>query len=259
MNEKIRILFLAANPIDTVSRLHLDKEISEMTEKIRSSLHGDCLELISEWSVKPGALQGALFRHKPHILHFSGHGSREYGLTLENDLGHSVSLSRQVFTRLLKLAKCNIRIVVLNACHTKEQAEFLKETIDFTIGMNRPIGDKAARVFSAYFYQGLAFGLSVPDAFESGLIQMEINETRQSDIPELHIRRGFDPSQPFLPVGDIQKDEEPGPATLWPGENGGGDRIELKNTAEGGDINIEGGQYGQVKANRFITRSGKKQ
>src|SRR5438105_3466382 len=108
MREKIRILFLAANPLDTVSRLQLDKEVSEITEKLRSSSHGDSLELISEWSVKPGVLQAMLFRHQPHILHFSGHGSEDKGITLEDDSGNSVSLSKQVFTRLLKLAKGNI-------------------------------------------------------------------------------------------------------------------------------------------------------
>lgn len=255
MSEKIRTLFLAANPLDTVGQLQLDKEFSEIKEKIYSSPQSDSIEIISEWSIKPGILQSVLFRHKPHILHFSGHGTKDKGITLEDDSGNSVSLSRQVFTRLMKLAKGNIRIVVLNACYTKEQAEFLKETIDFTIGMNRPIGDKAARVFSAYFYQALAFGFSVPDAFESGLIQMEINETNQADIPELYIRRGFDPSQPFLP-GNEQEEEDSGlPADVPIGSTGG--ITTVFQTKADGDIKIKK-QTGQEFKNKFFTQPRRK-
>jgi hypothetical protein len=256
MGEKIKILFLAANPTDTVTRLQLDREVSEITEKIRSSSHGDSIEFISEWSIKPGVLQGLLFRHKPHILHFSGHGSKEKGIVLEDDSGNSVAVSKPVFTRLMKLAKGNIRIVVLNACYTKEQAEFLKDTIDFTIGMNRPIGDKAAGTFAAYFYQALAFGLSVPDAFESALIQMDMNGTSQADIPELHIRRGIDPSQPFLSGGDTEEEEDSFPDDLAYTGNGVGVNNGIINNAK--KLRVKGGQIGQKNKNYYSSRPNRK-
>jgi hypothetical protein len=256
MREKIKILFLAANPSDTVYRLQLDKEVSEITEKLRSSSHGDSFELISEWSVKPDVLQAMLFRHKPHILHFSGHASEERGIVLEDESGKSVPLSKQTFTRLMKLAKGSIRIVVLNACNTKGQAEFLKDNIDFTIAMNRPVKDRAARVLSAYFYQALAFGFSVQDAFESALIQVDMNQSDQADIPELHIRRGVDPSKPFLPGADAQQQDDAPPKANSPAGNHYETNGGIINTA-GRDVTIHGDQVAQKHENHY-THPGKK-
>jgi hypothetical protein len=198
MNELIKILFLAANPQDVEFRLDLDKEISQIAEKIRSGLRRDCFKLESEWCAKPGVLQEHLRNHSPDILHFSGHGSKSKGLAFEDEAGRTVLVSREAFTRLIKLRKNKIRIAVLNACDTKRQADLLSETIEYTIGMNRPILDEAARVFAAYFYQALAFGDSVSDAFESGLTQLDLEGIKGSNIPELFVRRDADSSKPFL-------------------------------------------------------------
>ena len=45
----------------------------------------------------------------------------------------------------------NIRVVVLNACYAKDQAQALATAIDFTIGMNAAIKDKDATTFAAHF------------------------------------------------------------------------------------------------------------
>lgn len=198
MGETIKILFLAANPQDVKFRLSLDKEVSDIAEKLRSGVRRDCFELESEWCVKPGLLQQHLRNHGPDILHFSGHGSKSKGLAFEDAAGRTVLVSKDAFTRLIKLHKNNIRIAVLNACDTSRQAELLSDTIDYAIGMNRPILDEAAKVFAASFYQGLVYGDSVPDAFEAGLVELDLLGVKGSKVPELFVRRGVDRSKPFL-------------------------------------------------------------
>jgi CHAT domain len=198
MAKKIKILFLAANPVDTKYHLQLDREFSQIREKLRTSKKGDSFKLMAEWLVTPDNLQDCLLKHKPHILHFSGHGSETNGMALEDRMRNIFLLDKGAFAELLKIIKDNIRIVVLNACYTTDQANALTETIDFTVGMNKPIGDRAASVFAAYFYQGLAYGRSVQEAFRLATNQIKVFKIPESDTPKLLVRPGVDPNEHIL-------------------------------------------------------------
>jgi hypothetical protein len=72
--EKIKVLFLASNPIGT-STLSLDKELRLITRKIRSSEYRDAIDLIPCLATQADDLIDYLNQHRPDILHFSGHGS----------------------------------------------------------------------------------------------------------------------------------------------------------------------------------------
>src|SRR5271154_5220567 len=72
---KIKVLFLVSNP-RTQDRLALDEECREITAKIRSADHRDAIELIAAWAVRPRDLQELLLQHRPHVVHFSGHGAQ---------------------------------------------------------------------------------------------------------------------------------------------------------------------------------------
>jgi hypothetical protein len=50
--------------------------------------------------------------------------------------------------------------------------------------MNSAIGDKAAIVFAAAFYQALGFGRSVSDAFESGKAVLMLEAQPASQPPK---------------------------------------------------------------------------
>ena len=52
---RIRILFLASNPLDT-NRLSLDKEIREIRTKIRASEYRDLVKLIPVLAARPDDL-----------------------------------------------------------------------------------------------------------------------------------------------------------------------------------------------------------
>lgn len=90
--DKIRVLFLAANPAGT-HPLRLDEEIREITAKIRAAEHRDSLELISRWAVQPDDLQQALLEVKPHVVHFSSHGSPNAEIILLDRQGNPKPVS----------------------------------------------------------------------------------------------------------------------------------------------------------------------
>jgi hypothetical protein len=217
MAEKIKILFLAANPVDAKARLRLDEEFKQIREKLRGGDQRDRFELVSEWAVTAEDLQKILLDHEPHILHFSGHGSKTDGITLEDQSGKMRQLNQQSFANLIRVLKDNLRIVVLNACYSEDQANYLKEIVDFTIGMGIAVGDKAAILFASHFYQGLAFGRSVETAFELGKGQLDLSTIPESDTPKLLVRYGVTATEVLVSPVEVGEANDPNDSDLRPG------------------------------------------
>jgi len=173
-----------------VTRLRIDNEIREISQKIRLGTLRDQLQLVPEWAVRAGDLQELLMRHQPDVVHFSGHCSPSSGIMLEDEDGKRKVVSREALADLFRILKGNIRVVVLNACYAKDQAQALATAIDFTIGMNAAIEDKDATIFAAHFYQSLAFGYSVKDAFDLAVNQLKLVSSDVAHVPELLERKG---------------------------------------------------------------------
>jgi len=209
MTDKIKILFLAANPVDVKSPLQLKKEFEQIRERLNAAKERDRFELVSEWAVTSKDLQQILLNHEPHVLHFSGHGSKNQGIVLEDESGRMRLLDKQAFANLVKVLKDNIRMVVLNACYSVDQGKLLNDIVDFTIGMDRAIGDEAARVFASSFYQGLAFGRSVETAFELGKGQLDLSDIPESKKPKLLVRYGVSSTERLFPKGKADLETHP--------------------------------------------------
>lgn len=197
MNEKIKILFLAADPVD-VPHLRLGSEVKEIAEKIRSASHRDAFELVSEWAVTVRDLSQVLLRHCPHIVHFSGHGSASGALVVEDESGKARMVDPEALTDLLQILKDNIRVVVLNACFSGPQADAIKQVIDYTIGMERTVTDKAAILFSVMFYNTLGFGRTVNEAFKVARLALKLEFPQDHNTPVLLTRDGLDSASGYL-------------------------------------------------------------
>lgn len=197
MSDKIRILFMAANPLD-FAPVKVDDEAREIDHKIRSAEHRDTFELIPKLAVRPIDFQEALMRHKPHILHFSGHGNKTQGIILKDEDGNATAVKKKVLGNLLRILKDNIRVVVLNACYSKAQSDSITEAIDYTVVMNKPVTDDAAIVFSASFYRALAFGRTVKESFELGVNELMLLGITEETTPELFVRPGVKPEADSL-------------------------------------------------------------
>ena len=164
---KLTILFLAANPVGT-AQLQLDEEFHALDAELRKTEFRDRFDLRSSWAVRYGDVQELLLRYKPHIVHFSGHGSNTGEIILQNPDRSQNRVPPDVLAALFATLKKNIRCVVLNACYSQLQAEGVAQSIDCVVGMRRAIPDQAAIEFAAGFYLGLGYGESVATAFDLG-------------------------------------------------------------------------------------------
>jgi SMODS-associated and fused to various effectors sensor domain/CHAT domain len=152
------------------------------------------LDLISAWAVRPDDLLQTLNQHKPHVVHFSGHGTSDGEIILADNIGNPQPVSAHALQELFSTLKDNIRLVVLNACYSKIQAEAITTVIDCAIGMNAPVGDDAAIVFASALYGAIGFGRSIDAAFEQGKVAVSLNNLKGENTPELIPRSGVDPA-----------------------------------------------------------------
>jgi len=198
-NSEIKILLLAANPLCS-DRLAIDEEVRSIEQILRASKLRDTVHIRSQWATRPGDLQQALLEEQPTVVHFSGHGGGTTGIVLHSDANDTESLvSSSALAHLFKVLKDNIRVVVLNACYSGEQATLIVEEIDFVVGMSDSIGDEGARVFAAAFYRGLAFGRVVQTAFDLGVNELKLKGLQSDeDVPVLLTRAGVNPSTEVL-------------------------------------------------------------
>lgn len=150
-----------------------------------------------EWAVRAMDLQGHLLRHRPHIVHFSGHGTKCGEIILEDNTGNRCPVSPAALKTTFATLKDNIRCVLLNSCYSEAQAKGISESKDCVIGMSRSIGDDSAIAFAASFYQALAYGRSVKEAFDLGCSQVHL-ESGDPSIPRLLLGDGVDATTMIL-------------------------------------------------------------
>lgn len=204
MTERIRILFLSANPW-TTSRILVDEEAREIFERLQEGPYRDIFELHKHAAIRPIDLQRLLMMYEPHIVHFSGHGSKRQKIILGGTPGRGKEVDRQGLAEVLALYKHHLRLVFLNACFTNVQARSLSEVIDYAVGTGRGIGDKAGVAFAGAFYRALGFGKSVKAAFESAKAELSLTKMPRTKGIELFVRNGISETDPFP-----QTDGKPG-------------------------------------------------
>lgn len=180
---QIKILFLAANPLDT-DRLQLGEEVRAIDEALRKTEYRALFDLDSHWAVRVDDLQELLLRHDPHIVHFSGHGTSEY-LILQDVDGESRPVPGDKIADLFGALNGNTRSIVLNACYSEDQAAAMAKEVDCVVGMSDKITDGAARNFALAFYRGLGYGKSVQEAFKLGCSQSDILDLDEAHKPVL--------------------------------------------------------------------------
>ena len=193
-----KILFLAANPLDT-TRLRLDAERRAVDQALRRAEHRN-FRVEQHSAVRVTDLQELLLRHQPDIVHFSGHGSHTSEIILEDNSGNGRTVSTRALAQLFSLLKDNIRCVVLNACYSESQAQAIAQHIDCVIGIPGAIGDEQSISFSMAFYQALGYGRNLQNAFDLGCLQIHMENLGDGDILKL-ISPKANPSEIVLTKG----------------------------------------------------------
>lgn len=192
MSELIKILFLAASPSD-LEPLKLDEEIRTIEQTLRQTNLGDRFKVTKCSEVRVSELQKYLLQHKPDIVHFSGHGSEQGEIILEDETGDSHPVSVRALSTLFSLLGDDIRCVVLNACYSELQAQAIAEHVDYVIEMSKLISDPVAIKFATGFYQALGYGKDIETAFNLGRNRLDLENLDEQDIPKLIPNRRSDP------------------------------------------------------------------
>jgi hypothetical protein len=191
MPQEITVLFLAANPV-AQQHLRLDEEARLIHEKLRLSELRDAIKFETRWAVRPLDILQAINECRPAIIHFSGHGTQDGALVLQDANGREKLVSISAIVQTIKTASEDIRFMFFNSCFSKGQAAAAVEYIEGAIGMNASIGDDAARIFAAQFYSAIGFGKSVSVAFEQGKSALMIENIPEEGIPELFMQEDID-------------------------------------------------------------------
>jgi CHAT domain-containing protein len=188
--DPVRILFLAANPQNT-GRLALDREYREVDAALRSAGLRDHADLVSAWAVRVRDLQTALLRHQPTIVHFAGHGAHTDGIVLADD---GTAVRGSALARLFLAIARDVRLVVLNACWSSDQADAISAVVGSVVGMRSTIADEAAIEFAQALYEALAYGRVLQDAFDVAVARLALLNLTPAN-PRLLVASEVDPSR----------------------------------------------------------------
>lgn len=189
IENSISVLFLAADPTDA-PRLRLGKEFCEIDEQLKLSNHRNRFKLeLPQLFLRPKDISRALLNTQPQIVHFSGHGTEEGALCFEDEAGESHFVQPDALAALFEQFTDSVKCVLLNACFSEMQADAIGKHIDYVIGMNQEISDKAAISFAIGFYQALGAGRSIEDAYNFGCVQIRLQNIDEHLTPVL-IRKG---------------------------------------------------------------------
>lgn len=180
----IRILFFAANTLDAPSN-DLGQEFREIENVLQRSPNSAQIELVSVWATSTDDLQIRLLGFKPHIVHFSSHGSPEGEILLRDTNGRSTPVQSSALRDVFRDLSIPVQCVVLNACFSENTGNEIALHVGSVIGTSRAIEDTAAIQFSAGFYTGVSFGQSIQRCFNLGCTRVNLNNLYDNNLLKL--------------------------------------------------------------------------
>ncbi|MCI0557813.1 MAG: CHAT domain-containing protein, partial [Nitrososphaera sp.] len=203
--EKVRILFVSANPKDT-NLLELIKECNNVRDRVISTEYGDQFDFDQRHEVSVSEMDRHVLDYKPQVLHFSGHGSSDGIIIFQDSDKESEGTSIEALSDLFRIVNedenmtddTRIRLVFLNACYSQKQAKAISKHVDCVIGMSTSVTDEAARVFAESFYQALGYGKSIKTAFDLGCNKVARLNIPEAHTPKLLYKPDVDPSSIYL-------------------------------------------------------------
>jgi hypothetical protein len=162
---ELRILFLAANPVNT-SHLDLEEELRSIEREVKGTELRARIKFLAKHAVRPDDLIDCVRTFRPSIIHFSGHG-KTAGIALRDDAGGYHVVSGDSLRNFLM--NRGVDVVVLNSCFSKNQADSIATAVRVVVGTEQELDDEAARRFSVAFYRSIGNGETVKDAFRDGV------------------------------------------------------------------------------------------
>ena len=204
------ILFLASNPWNT-AKLQLEKEFTKVFNNLQNSKY----IVKSEFAVTPSSLQKAILKYKPRIIHFSGHGLSDNdvttianpderaiakaakggaGIVLQDETGKAKVMETknlvamfQIFTKF----KIPIDTVIFNSCHSRAQADGIRNYVNYVVGYSNAIKDDAAILIANDFYSYYVENDNAELAFELTKNIVNVQGFTEDQLMEILKRDGL--------------------------------------------------------------------
>jgi hypothetical protein len=190
------ILLLSADS-DASQPLRLDEERRAIDNEVAHSRAAACLEVRTADAVRLDDLSKALLRHRPSVVHFSGHGHPTDGIQVVDPSGWPRAVPPAALSDLFRILSAGLRCVVLNACHTEKQAAAIARHVPCVIGMRRQVLDNTSILFATAFYRGIADGQPLDTSFELGRNALLQHGVPDRDTPRL-IARSYEAYRPIV-------------------------------------------------------------
>ena len=125
------------------------------------------------------------------VVHFSGHGTSDGRLVLEDVAGNPKFVSQEALADLLRNFPM-IQCVLLNACYTVRPGEPIALGVPYAIAMEDAISDVAAQYFTRGFYDAIGAGKDFRFAFRIGCNAIALEgEVEDASIPVLYDAAGI--------------------------------------------------------------------
>jgi TPR repeat protein len=199
----VEVLFFAADPLSaapdgTTRKLLLDEEVRQIRRKVRLAPFRKKLQFDTHGAARTGDLLDALIETRPQIVHFSGHGGHNGLVLWSANGGGARRVPPEGLKELFEMFPGEIRLVVLNACFSLEQARTIADIVGCAIGTPARIMDDAAITFAARFYRAIASGKSVQAAFDQARLALKLENCADAECPQLVCRAGVNPARLVL-------------------------------------------------------------
>jgi len=191
--ERLRVLYLTSSP-GNEAPLRVDAEVNNVLKALRSAKHRDLVDLQHRPAAGPQDLIDAINDHRPHVIHFSGHGAATGLLFDTNDLEPTDGqfLDFEPLATLLKATSFPPTLIVLNACHSEGGAEILLEAAPVVIAMSDTVGDMSAGLFATHFYAAIGGAQSIASAVDQAKAMIAIALPDTPDLIVVSVREGYD-------------------------------------------------------------------
>jgi hypothetical protein len=204
--QKLKILFLAANPVNT-TQLRLDEELRDIKIALQLAQQRDRFELQAVAAARIDDMRRAMLSFEPQVVHFSGHGENG-SIYLEDKNGNARAIAGDALGKFFANFP-SVQCVVLNACYSEELGGAITKTVPYVVGMQTAVEDTAAISFAVAFYDVLGAGGTYERAFSLAANTLELEGTLQAADPVLvqKVESGGDgkPAQPVaaVPAGPL--------------------------------------------------------
>ena len=166
----VAILFIAGDRGGSQqNQLQIPTEYDAIQEALRASEYRDLISLGKPILAATREKLASMYRHRPKIIHFAGHGDERSLSIIEPypGLAHETALSAAEFGEVLGTIEEDVMLCVLNACDSEGLARELvdADVVAFAVAWANKVSDSTAITFSRALYGALGDGRTICDAF----------------------------------------------------------------------------------------------